>query len=68
MNALRLAFVPANSLSTLTSLTMKGFGTFASIAENGFIGVRNCFMTVSRPIPATVLKKRFCNNFMMSHA
>jgi len=29
------------------SLPIKGFGTFASDQQNGFVAVMNCFMTVS---------------------
>jgi hypothetical protein len=42
---------------------MKGFGTFASKAENGFVALRNCFMTVSRqPDRAEADQQLFCKD------
>jgi hypothetical protein len=42
---------------------IKGFGTFASKAENGFVALRNCFMTVSRPALAATRQKKILQRF-----
>jgi hypothetical protein len=49
--------LPIQRCRWFVSLQAKGFGTFASALQNGFVAVRVCFMTVSRPKPAVNQQK-----------
>jgi hypothetical protein len=51
------------------SLAAKGFRLFASKGQNGFVGVRNCFVAVSREVKNLKrMRKRTLSAPMTSHA